>query len=370
MTISFPFRGFRWLALGLLLTSTASCAQAQRRAPASPSPASSPRAMLAPYQTEKFELSAGPCVPKGYPARIMAGRFINSSGGGFVVPYGHFLENSWQGSGIVWGVGDALQAVPDSLELRWFSYTDDKFYEGHFLLPQEKIYHLIKQGFWDRKSKVHYTYESFTVCVLPTGGVVVWLDGYRKVVVGRFQAREIQYDFKDFNAVADRAATIAQRQGALPAAVQAEIKAGTLSTKKWDAYLKHYPWQLEFSRPLTLFDHSFSYWSAEEAGFPLTADGAGFAEEVLGPSPKPVPKSCMLYVAGAYGRQRLLKVDPFDETETMHAFQALAAQHPGQTITLHVEIDEELKKATLSLRAGGQVLPLTKSVIQFFDLRQ
>ena len=198
---------------------------------------------------------------------------------------------------------------------------------------------------------------------------MVWLSGYRKVVVGRFQAREIPYDFKDFNAVADRAATIAQRQGALPAVVQADIKAGTLSTKKWEAYLKRYPWQLEFSRPLTLFDHGIGFRSAEKASSPLTADGAGFAEEVFGPSPKPVPLSCMLYLAGAYGRQRLLKIKPFDEAETMGAFQTLAAQHPGQVITLHVEIDEELKKATLSLRAGEQVLPLTKSVLQFFDLR-
>ena len=324
--------------------------------------------MLAPYQTEKFELSAGPGVPKGYPARIMDGRFSNSSGGGFVLPYGHFLEGSWGGSGIGWVVGDPMQAVPDSLELRWFSYTDDKFYEGHFLLPQEKIYHLLKQGFWDRSARLRYTYSGFTVCVLPTGGVVVWLKGLRKVVVGRFQAQEIQYDFKRYNAVANRAAVIAETRAELPAAVQAEIKGGTLSTKKWDAYLKRYPWKLEFSQPLTLFDHSVSYWSAEEAGFPLAADGAGFAEEVFGPSPKPVPQDAMLYLAGAYGRKRLLKVKSLDEAETMGAFQTLAAKHPGQVITLHVEIDEELKKATLSLRAGGQTLPLTKSVLEYFDL--
>lgn len=324
--------------------------------------------MLAPYQTEKFELSAGPGVPEGYPARIMDGRFINSSGGGFVLPYGHFLESSWQGSGIGWVVGDPMQAVPDSLELRWFSYTDDKFYEENFLLPQEKIHHLLQQGFWERETKRHYTYSGFTVCVLPTGGVVVWLDGLRKVVVGRFQAQQIDYDFKQYNAVADRAAVIAETRAELPAAVQAEIKAGTLSTKKWDAYLKRYPWKLEFSQPLTLFDHGIGFRSAEKASSPLTADGAGFAEEVFGPSPKPVPEYVMLYLAGAYGRKRLLKVDPFDEAETMGAFQTLAAKHPGQVTSLHVEIDEELKKATLSLRAGGQVLPLTKSVLQFFDL--
>lgn len=324
--------------------------------------------MLAPYQTEKFHLSAGPATVEGYPATIDQGRFVNSSGGGFVVPYGHFLESGWTGSGIRWAVGDEMQAVPERLELRWFSYADDKFYEGNFLLPQEKMYALLKQGFWDPVPKRHYTYESFTVCVLPTGGVVVWLGGLRKVVVGRFQAQEIQYDYARHRPGVDRAASVAQTRGRLPAAVQAEIKAGTLSTKKWEAYLKRYPWKLELSRPLTLFNHGIIYRSAEKASFPLTADGVGFAEEVLDPSPKPVPQSCMLYLAGAYGRQRLLKVKSLDEAETMGAFQTLAAKHPGQIIALHVEIDEELKKATLSLRAGGQTLPLTKSTLQFFDL--
>ena len=188
--------------------------------------------MLAPYQTEKFHLSAGPATVEGYPATIDQGRFVNSSGGGFVVPYGHFLRSGWTGSGISWAVGDELQAVPERLELRWFSYTDDKFYEGHFLLPQEKIYHLLKQGFWDRSAKVRYTYSGFTVCVLPTGGVVVWLDGLRKVVVGRFQAQQIDYDFKQYNAVANRAAVIAETRAELPAAVQA-TSTSTGSPPSW-----------------------------------------------------------------------------------------------------------------------------------------
>jgi hypothetical protein len=76
----------------------------------------------------------------------------------------------------------------------------------------------------------------------------------------------------------------------------------------------------------------------------------------------------MLYVAGPYGRQRLFKLVPFDEAETIAAFQTLHAQHPKEVITLYVDTDERLSKATLSLRAGGQVIPLTKTSVQFFDL--
>jgi hypothetical protein len=122
---------------------------------------------------ERFRLSAGPCVPAGYPATIQEARFITPGGGSFPVPYGHFLEGHWGRSGIAWAVGDPLQPVPDSLEIRWCSYTENKFYKGHFLLPHEQLLGLLKQGFWDVEAKKNITYQGFTVCVLPAGGVVV-----------------------------------------------------------------------------------------------------------------------------------------------------------------------------------------------------
>ena len=358
----FPFHYLRWLAL-CLLVGGASCARAQSRR------AAAKRPMLAPYQTAKFRLSATPATADDYPATIDEGRFINSSGGSFPVPWGHFLKSSWEGSGIGWAVGDPMQAVPDSLEIRWFSYTEDKFYEGHFPLPQQQLYAWLQQGYWDTDAKKPTTYDGFTVCVLPTGGVVVWLDGgTNKVVVGRYQAQEIQYDYARHRPRVDRAADVAETQGRLPAAVRAEIKAGTLSAKKWDAYLKRYPWQVAFNQPLALSNFGVIYRSAEKVGAPLTADMTAYAQELLAPSPKPVPKSCMLYLAGPYGRKRLFKISPFDEAETMAAFQSLAAKHPGQPLTLHVETDERLTKAALSLRAGKDIVPLVKSPVQFFDL--
>jgi hypothetical protein len=50
----------------------------------------------------------------------------------------------------------------------------------------------------------------------------------------------------------------------------------------------------------------------------------------------------------------------------MAAFQTLHAKYPAQPITLHFETDERLSKATLSLRAGQQVIPLSKSLVEVF----
>lgn len=167
----------------------------------------------------------------------------------------------------------------------------------------------------------------------------------------------------------NRAEVIKQHQADLPPAVKHEIATGTISSKKWDDYLKTYPWKLEFSRPLTLTDFGINCHNGESIDYPPTPDRAAYARTALfAPTRKAVPEDAMLYLTGDYGRKRLLKVDTLDEHETMSAFQTLAAKHPQQVITLYVDIDEGLRNATLSLRAGGQVVPLTKSPIEFFDL--
>ena len=193
-----------------------------------------------PYQTERFDLGAGPAAAEGYPMEIVMGGFVTSDGK--KIPFGpEFLEGDWglAHSGVV--SGDGTAPAPEGLEICWYSYPEDKFYEGRFALPQKKIYDLLKQGYWDSNDKKHDTYHTLTLCLLPTGAAVVWLSGRNQVLVGRYQAHEIAYDFKRFNEAANRPLMVQQERTQMPAHVQAEIRSGTLSATQWDTYLKTYP---------------------------------------------------------------------------------------------------------------------------------
>ena len=346
----------------LILLASAWCAACQPRKSAAPPVPTS--------HTEKFLLSAGPSCADGYPATIDEARFITPNGGSFPVPYGHFLNGNWGRSGIGWAVGDEMQAAPDSLEIRWFSYTENKFYEGHFLLPQEKLYALLKQGYWQADEKKQGTYSNLTVTVVPTGVVVVWLSGrLNKVLIGRYQAREIEYDYERFMPGSDRVVAMQEAKAAMSPAARHAMATGTVSSRQWDAYLKTYPWRLEFSRPLTLGPFGVDYLNAEGMEDPPTPDQAAFAQLLLAPGPKPVPTALGLEVTGPYGRQRRLDLALPDEAETMAAFQALHARHPQEPIVLFVDVDEPLTQATLSLRAGGQVVPLPKSMVESWPVK-
>jgi hypothetical protein len=347
------------LLAGLVLL--AACQSPQSKTPAA-------MATPAASHADKFRLSAVPGAADGYTATIDEGRFITPGGGSFPVPWGHTLEGNWGGSAIGWVVGDELQPAPDSLEIRWFSYAEDKFYEGHFLMPQQRIHALLKQGYWDAHTNKQDTYSTLAVCVVPKGAVVVWLRGdANTVLIGRYQAAEVAYSYARHRPQVDRADDVRETRAAMPAHVRQEIAAGTVSGKRWDSYLKTYPWQLAFSQPVTLTNYSINYLSAEVTSAPLTPDMAAYAQGLLRPLPKAVPKEADLYVTGAYGRKRLLRIEPFAEAETMAAFQRLHQAHPQAPLTLHLELDERLTKATLALQAAGQSIPLLKTQVQVFS---
>ena len=357
----FPFSPLSFFLLfALLAGALTACGQARRLS----------KSRMQPYQTERFRLSASPGSVPGYPSTIDEGRFITPVGGSFPVPWGHFLNSGWGGSAIGWVVGEETHPAPDSLEIRWFSYTEDKFYEGHFLLPQQRIYALLKQGLWDDENRKQVTYDDLSVCVAPTGAAYVWLTMGRNnaVLIGRYQAREIQYDYARHRPGVDRVASVREGRAKASAEAQREIAAGTISAKKWDAYIKTYPWKLAFSQPLTLTSYNVGYFDAESTFFFPSADLAAHVAAFFSPAPRPVPTDLNLYVDGAYGRKKLFKVNPFDEAETMAAFQTLHAQHPNEPITLFVDTDEQLSKVSLSLRAGTQVIPLLKSPVKLFNL--
>ena len=319
---------------------------------------------MKPYQRETFKLSASPCAAKGYPMTIHIGNFIRSDGKTFPVPSGHYLEGTWGLSSTSWAVGNEQQAVPDSLEILYFSYLENELYEGTFALPQEKLYALLKAGYWNTGQAE--TYKELTVCVLPKGGVYVWLTGAgRKEFIGRFQAARSAADFRRFVRTGDRALMARTARAEAPAAVQEQVRAGTLSTRQWDEYLKTYPWRVAFNQPLVPYSfYDIDYVNAERTFCPLTPDPAPFYRALLEPSPKPVPRRLNLRLQAEHGARYFLRVDPFDEAETLAAFRALHAASPASPITLLYTFDKPLTKATLSLKNETKEIPLLKSTVE------
>ena len=72
-------------------------------------------------------------------------------------------------------------------------------------------------------------------------------------------------------------------------------------------------------------------------------------------------------VDAGYSRKRLIRVNPFNEEETLAAFQTLHAANPALPLSLYFDTDERVSKGRLFLKNDRQQLELLKSEILFFD---
>jgi len=151
----------------------------------------------------------------------------------------------------------------------------------------------------------------------------------------------------------------------LPALVQAEIQAGTLSSRQWDEYLKTYPWQVEFAQPLALYEYSVNFVNAERTNNPLTREGMeAYRNLVLQPGPKPLPRKVLFYGQAPHKARYLVRVQQFDQAELRAAAEQLLQEHPGAPLTLYFAIDKPYQKATLSLKNQWREIPLPKAPVE------
>lgn len=322
---------------------------------------------MLPFQTERFRLTAGPSAAEGYPMTIQFGAFVGSDGKNIVVPSGHYLNSKgpWNVSSRAWAVGEETHPAPERLELLYFSYAENAFYEGKFALPQQRIHDLLKQGFWNATERRQTTYNELTVCVLPKGLVVVWLAGPgRQTLVGHYRAQLSDADWQRFNPGVDRAQAVRTRQAQLLPAVQQQLQAGAISSRKWEDYLLTYPWQLALPPTLTLTSYNLGYWSGEYTSGPDTADPVPYVQALRTPQVRPVPSGAYLRVRDEAGQFYRLRVRQFDETETLTAFRTLHQASPNTPLTLQVETDKYLKQVSLLLTNGSQRIPLTKTQVE------
>src|SRR5690625_6073884 len=74
-------------------------------------------------------------------------------------------------------VGPDLKPLPDRLDIKFFSYTENQFYHGKFELPYDDIRRLFKE--WDRLND-RPAYNRIMTGVAPGGAVAVWLTGQVK----------------------------------------------------------------------------------------------------------------------------------------------------------------------------------------------
>lgn len=221
----------------------------------------------------EYEWGISVNAPIGYPIHVYAGRvgpqYITSD------LWCSTEEPDW-GSAYV-NEGNDPKELPKDIDIVWFSFIENCFYNLQASLDYEKIEKLFKEGFEQRirYGELHHTtYNGLVVGLAPGGTVVVWVGkGYSPITeVGRFQASQIYLtETSDMDSherlIFDKEyrKSLATAPNIVPLEVQKANEGKPIPYNLWDRYAEtQYRWYPTFEIPDgKMGDVFFRYWNGE-----------------------------------------------------------------------------------------------------------
>jgi hypothetical protein len=221
----------------------------------------------------EYEWGISVNAPIGYPIHVYAGRV----GSEYITSdlWCSTEEPDW-GSAYV-NEGNDPKELPKDIDIVWFSFIENCFYNLQASLDYEKIEKLFKEGFEQRiryGELRHTTYDGLVVGLAPGGTVVVWVGkGYSPITeVGRFQASQIYLtETSDMDSherlIFDKEyrKSLATAPNIVPLEVQKANEGKPIPYNLWDRYAEtQYRWYPTFEIPDgKMGDVFFQYWNGE-----------------------------------------------------------------------------------------------------------
>ena len=222
---------------------------------------------------QEYEWGISVNAPIGYPIHVYAGRV----GPQYIMSdlWCSTEEPDW-GSAYV-NEGNDPNELPKDIDIVWFSFIENCFYNLQASLDYEKIEKLFKEGFEQRiryRELHHTTYNGLVVGLAPGGTVVVWVGkGYSPITeVGRFQASQIYLtETSDMDSherlIFDKEyrKSLATAPNIVPLEVQKANEGKPIPYNLWDRYAEtQYRWYPTFEIPDgKMGDVFFQYWNGE-----------------------------------------------------------------------------------------------------------
>lgn len=244
------------------------------------------------------------------PVDIVNGSFILSDDDSVWIPNQEYLNGSWGASSGTMAVGDAKKKVPERMKLTWFSYAENKFFSGDFVLPQKTIYDIFKKDYGSTigMDGVEYKneYNTLTISFAPEGMVTLWIDGIGSKEIGTYQAHETNLDWRSYRSRgADRNEWVDIRRKEMPLFVQQEISQGKISNKYFKDRLKRYNYKIGINRTdFKIYNYDIFFMNNEDISNANT--GLDFLNDTT--NRKAVPISMVIFVEDQFSRKLEVRI--------------------------------------------------------------
>lgn len=312
----------------------------------------------------EFDWLASESSPKYYPMEVIKGTFHFQQGGGVYVPSGSFIyELPWGEYHSVHISGAALKPVPNQLSITFFSYTENKFYQGEFDLPYDKILTLFQEQYYSTKEQGLTRYSTITAGVSPGGGVAVWLNGLNRntqVFYGKAKEVQLSWSVMEIEDVIRNDYVKEIVAESIPAEDYKEIQDHGVPLERWDNYQQRYHWQLNLltdnRAPKLVKEISYVNGEVDYFFYPLSDD--------IAKQTRAVPK--YLYYSWKTPEGELLDIHyTFDVDEITAVFKDFAARKPETAdepilLSLYLWERKEGRRWGVAVQRGDEEIILKK----------
>ncbi len=301
----------------------------------------------------KFHWLAQESAPREFPMRVINGTFYyHNQDDGLYVPTAASITPGWGNGRSVHVVGDDYKALPDRLDIRFFSFWENKLYHGNFDLPYDKILALFKEGV--ERDKERPIFKKIIVGLAPGGLVAVWVGGRetREVFFGQAVPYEADIYTPLGSLIENRKEYAESYLQDLPPEVYQKIKKEGIPFGLWEKYRKTYPWNFAFTpgKQINSFGVSFFNGESQRIATPIQPEH----------NAKPIPLSVSFTSEFPSDKTKYVYSIGFDFEETSDVMKQLSAN--GKEVTLI--IDPRLPKNTtrISLSNDEETIELKKII--------
>jgi hypothetical protein len=316
---------------------------------------------------KNYDWNASNSAPDGCPMEIVAGSAFIFSGGGSVYIPPTTLHKGWGTPVSEHIVGEPTKPLPDQMQLTFYSYLEDKIYQGIFTLPHARIARLFEEGYpgYGAVAPSHTTYDTIIAGVAPGGGVAVWLEGMgRRVEVFFDHAHEVDREWHQILQVPSRVDRKQRREAVLAQSAQADPLVAAAMAKTplavWETYRTRYDWRPVFEdMPTPKRIGRIDYYNGERETLVLPVSKIDRAS-------RPVPSYLDFKIVPA-GQDHPRRYEVyFDEDEVMTVFQRLALTGRPLELVFRTELQDSKSRFTICVRNEREVIKLARFKREFF----
>jgi hypothetical protein len=300
---------------------------------------------------------------------IIRGRFVYPDGDSLYIPNEKILDRGWGDSISTHVVGPDLKPLPNSIDITFFSYTENQFYQGSFDLPYEEIVQMFNQPFLSRDKDRENQYHRITAGVAPGGVVTVWLEApERTIAVFSGVAEKVDLEWSNLTTFDEMTRaelvelTVEEARKELSAEEQSKIASEPVPVNRWKNYRKRFNWQPLFTGQDSpkLID-VIHYLNGEYNFIELPLEES-FTTELHA-----VPAHMFFIWEWPVGRERSFKFY-FDEHEIWNAFEELDKDGLPLFLEYRIVVENGKRGLQILVRNEKRLIPLNATTMKTYGV--